>query len=160
LRTLIFGYGNHDRQDDGVAWHILSALKRSLGLPDPEMVDDDFDSTSDLVTIFQLQLTPELAELIVDFDRVCLIDAHTGAIQEDVYLRKIDAAFLNSPLTHHLTPETLLSITQTLYRKIPETALLSVRGYEFEFTQTLSSKTQNLVPQAVKLVIDWLSQQN
>lgn len=157
MRTLIFGYGNYDRQDDGVAWHVISALKKTLGLPDPEIVDDDFDSDDDLVTVFQLQLTPELAESIVKFDRVCLIDAHTGSIPEEILLRKLDPVFLHSPLTHHLTPEALLSITQTIYHKVPETFLLSMRGYEFEFTQTLSPRTQDLVPQAVSLISEWLS---
>lgn len=157
MRTLIFGYGNYDRQDDGVAWHILSELKRSLGLPNSEQIDDDFDSTDDLVLIFQLQLTPELAESLVVFDRLCLIDAHTGAIPEDVRFRKLDPAFLHSPLTHHLTPEALLSITQTLYQQIPETVLVSVHGYEFEFTQSLSSRTQQLVSQAVAKICEWLS---
>lgn len=157
LRTLIFGYGNYDRQDDGVAYHVISALKKKLGLSDPEIIDDDFDSTDDLVTVFQLQLTPELAESIVKFDHVCLIDAHTGSIPQDISFRKLDPAFLHSPLTHHLTPEALLSITQTIYQKIPETVLLSVRGYEFEFTQTLSPSTLDLVPQAVSLISEWLS---
>lgn len=156
MRTLIFGYGNYDRQDDGIAWHVLTALKKSLGLPNAEQIDDDFDSTDDLVLIFQLQLAPELAEAIVDFDRVCLIDAHTGSIPEDVRLRKLEPVFLHSPLTHHLTPEALLSIMQTIYQKTPETVLLSVRGYEFEFTQTLSHGTQTLVPQAVALIRDWI----
>lgn len=158
MRTLIFGYGNYDRQDDGVAWHVISELKSSLDLPNPERIDDDFDSTDDLVFIFQLQLTPELAESLVNFDRVCLIDAHTGAIPEDVRFSKLNPAFLHSPLTHHLTPEALLSIMQTIYQNTPETVLLSVRGHEFEFTQTLSYRTQQLVPQAVKLIRDWLSE--
>lgn len=158
MRTLIFGYGNYDRQDDGIAWHVLSALKKSLGLPNAEQIDDDFDSNADLVLIFQLQLAPELAESMVDFDRVCLIDAHTGSIPEDVRFRKLEPAFLHSPLTHHLTPEALLSIMQTIYQKTPETVLLSVRGKKFEFTQTLSQGTQNLVPQAVALIREWISE--
>lgn len=157
LRTLIFGYGNYDRQDDGVAWHVLSNLKKSLGMPHPEHIDDDFDSDGDLVMIFQLQLTPELAESIVQFDRVCLIDAHTGSIPEEIRWRKLDPAFTNSPLTHHLTPEALLSIMQAIYQKTPETVLLSIRGYEFEFTQSLSVQTEKLVPQAVTFLSTWLS---
>lgn len=156
MRTLIFGYGNYDRQDDGVAWHVISNLKKSLGYANADEIEDDFYSSDDLVFIFQLQLTPELAESLVEFDRVCLIDAHTGSIPEEIRFRKCDPAFLHSPLTHHLTPEALLSIMQTIYQKTPETVLLSIRGYEFEFTQTLSAETQQLVTQAVNLIRDWL----
>ena len=160
MRTLIFGYGNYDRQDDGVAWHVIASLRNFLNIPHSDQIDDDFTSTDDLVFIFQLQLTPELAEWVVQFDRVCFIDAHTGAIPEEILLRPLEPTYLNSPLTHHLTPESLLSIIQTIYGKTPEAVLLSVRGYDFQFTQTLSTKTQRLVPQAVTLISQWLSTQN
>jgi hydrogenase maturation protease len=158
LRTLIFGYGNLDRQDDGVAWHILSTLKKSLNLPFPEVIDEDFDSIEDSLLVFQLQLTPEQAESIANFDRVCFIDAHTGAIPEDVRFDQIVPNFQHSPLTHHLTPNSLLSIIQTIYNKDIEAVLLSVRGYEFEFSQDLSERTKKLVPRAVKLIREWLDQ--
>jgi len=156
LRTLILGYGNLDRQDDGVAWHILSALKKSLNLPFPEVIDEDFDSIEDNLLVFQLQLTPEQAESIANFDRVCFIDAHTGAIPEDVRFDQLVPDFQHSPLTHHLTPNSLLSIIQTIYNKDIEAVLLSVRGYEFEFSQDLSERTKKLVSRAVKLIQEWL----
>jgi Ni,Fe-hydrogenase maturation factor len=31
--VLIVGYGNYDREDDGVAWHILERLANHLGQP-------------------------------------------------------------------------------------------------------------------------------
>ncbi len=157
MRTLIFGYGNYDRRDDGVAWHILRSLKKSLGLPFPDIIDDDFDSDGDIVLVFQLQLMPELAESINEFDRVCFIDAHTGSVPEDVLMRGLNPTYISSPLTHHLTPESLLFITQTIYHKVPEAVLLSVRGYDFEFDQTLSTKTESLVPQAVSMISQWLA---
>jgi len=58
LRTLIFGYGNYDRQDDGAAWHVISLLRKALSIPDHESIDDDFISDDDLIFVFQLQLTP------------------------------------------------------------------------------------------------------
>lgn len=157
MRTLIFGYGNLDRQDDGVAWHILVALKRTLALPDPETIDDEIIIRSDFSTVFQLQLTPELAEELTAFDRVCFIDAHTGAVPEEIHMEKIAPTFQHSPLTHHLTPHSLLSIMQTLYQKEPDAVLISVRGYEFEFSQTLSTRTSQLVPEAVEKILSWLS---
>ena len=30
-KTLLLGYGNPDREDDGVAWHVLSRVFRALG---------------------------------------------------------------------------------------------------------------------------------
>ena len=156
MRTLILGYGNLDRQDDGVAWHVLSTLKKSLNLPFSEVIDEDFDSMEDCLFVFQLQLTPEQAESIAHFERVCFIDAHTGAIPEDVHFEQLIPNFQHSPLTHHLTPNSLLSIIQTIYNKDVQAVLISVRGYEFAFSQDLSERTKKLVPSAVKLIQDWL----
>ena len=32
MRTLIIGYGNIDRADDGVAYHVINALRRQWGM--------------------------------------------------------------------------------------------------------------------------------
>lgn len=157
MRTLILGYGNRDRQDDGVAWHILLALKGALNLPNPELIAEDFDSNIDPSLVFQLQLMPEQAEYLAEFDRVLFIDAHTGAVPEEVNWQDVSSAFQNSPLTHHMTPETLVSITEAIYNKKPEATLLSVRGYEFEFSQELSKKTGSLVDLALSRILEWLA---
>jgi hydrogenase maturation protease len=158
LRTLIFGYGNPDRQDDGVAWHVLHALMLRYGISLPDELDIDYqDEQSGIDYYFQLQLLPELAEELGKYDRVCFIDAHTGAVPEEIHVEKILPVFQNSPLTHHLTASSLLSIVQTMTNSTPETILISIRGYKFGFSQSLSEKTLNLVPKAVELIQTWLS---
>ena len=32
-KVLILGYGNLDREDDGVAWHVLQGVAETLGRP-------------------------------------------------------------------------------------------------------------------------------
>jgi len=156
VSTLILGYGNKDRQDDGVAWHVISALKQALNLPDPGDIEEEFTLSSNLSMVFQLQLMPEQSEFLSAFDHVCFIDAHTGAIAEEIHWQPLSQHFHSSPLTHHLSPESLLAITDTIYNKNPECVLLSIRGYEFQFSQSLSERTQQLVPHAVTLILDWL----
>lgn len=158
LRTLILGYGNQDRQDDGVAWHIMADLRKRLGYSDPQLIDENFDSTDDLVFVFQLQLTPELADDISRFDRICFLDAHTGAVPEDVNFEKLSPIYQHSPLTHHLTASSLLSILQTVYKRTPEAILISVKGLEFGYSTVLSPFTQNLVSKASEMVLDWVKQ--
>jgi len=155
-KTLLIGYGNPDREDDGVAWHILRAIALELGMPAPESYDEPFPESEDLEFAFYLQLTPEMAEEINAFEDVCFIDAHTGSIPEPVRLTTVDSEFQRSPLTHHLTPQSLLSICETVYSGKPGAALLSVRGYRFLFSRKLSEETLALVPQAVNLVLSWL----
>lgn len=156
MATLILGYGNKDRQDDGVAWHVLSSLCNTLKKNPNEEIAEEFTKGTDLAMIFQLQLMPEQCEFIATYDRVCFIDAHTGAITEEIRVQPLVQHFQSSPLTHHLSPESLLSITNTIYNKSPESVLLSIRGYEFGFSQNLSDRTQLLVPQAVNLILEWL----
>ncbi len=158
MRTLILGYGNQDRQDDGVAWHILVDIRKKLGFSNPFSIDETFDTDDDLVFVFQLQLTPEIAEEISSFDRICFLDAHTGAVNEDVHFEHLSPKYQHSPLTHHLTANSLLSILQTLTCKTPEAILISVRGQEFGYSTELSEKTKLLVAQASQKVIDWINQ--
>lgn len=156
-QALILGYGNPDRQDDGVAWHILRAVAQKRGLPVQDSYEELFPEDERLDFVFALQLTPEMAEEIQSYPHVCFVDAHTGNIPEPVRLVQVQSEFQASPFTHHLTPPSLLSICETIYGHRPEAALLSVRGYYFGLSQELSEETARLVPQAVALVWDWLN---
>ena len=156
-KTLVFGYGNPDRQDDGVAWHILAALAKRLGQQFPVSIDEDFllaSGTPDLAYV--LQLTPELAEIIAGYHRVCFIDAHTGDIPDEIRVTEVKGEYQASPFTHHLTPASCLAIAQTLYSAKTEAILVSVQGYEFGFSHLLSERTQSLVAQAVERIWEWL----
>lgn len=155
--TLILGYGNPDREDDGVAWHILAGIARRLHRPVPDDFSEDFSSQGSPDLLFVLQLTPELAETVAQYDRVCLIDAHTGNIEEEVRLAKIEPQYQASPFTHHLTPQTLLNFTQNLYGAQPEMILVSVRGYQFGFINALSDKTAALSRMAEQKIWEWLN---
>ena len=157
-RTLIIGYGNFDRQDDGVAWHVLAEVARRLGCAVPLSPEEEFPARTDGAPdfIFELQLTPELAETIAQYERVCFVDAHTGAVPHDVNVSEIAAEFQASPLTHHLTPQSLLTFAQTLYNARPEAILVSVRGYQFGFERTLSPLTAQLAQQAAEVIVKWV----
>ena len=155
-KLLILGYGNPDREDDGVAWHILRALTLKLGLSAPSSYEDEFPEFDRIDFAFQLQLTPEMAEDISSYEHVCFIDAHTGNIPEPVRLIDVESEFQASPFTHHLTPQSLLSMCETIFGKKPDAALLSVLGHRFLFSRQLSAKTERLVPEAVELIWDWM----
>jgi hydrogenase maturation protease len=159
-KLLILGYGNPDREDDGVAWHILRALTIKLGLSSPQSYEDEFPEFASIDFAFHLQLTPEMAEDMTAYEYVCFVDAHTGNIPEPVRLIPVESEFQASPFTHHLTPQSLLSLCETIYEQKPEAALLSVLGHRFLFSRQLSEKTAQLVPQAVELIWDWIRSRN
>jgi hydrogenase maturation protease len=159
-KTLILGYGNPDRQDDGAAWHILCGLARRLGRPVPDDITEGFFDTGGILDlVFVLQLTPELAETAAEYERICLIDAHAGSIPEELRFGPVEVLFQASPFTHHLTPQSLLALTKSLYAAEPEAVLATVRGYEFGFGNGLSERTATLVLQADEIIWNWMNQE-
>ena len=156
--TLIIGYGNADRQDDGVGWHILRNLAYKLGqeVPDdPGEMFEVFSEKADLM--FILRIYTELAETISHYDRVCFVDAHTSDIPELISWTVLDPAYEKSPLTHHMSPRTVLSIAATIYEHQPEAVLVSVRGYHFQFERQLSPETTVLADQATERIWQWIN---
>lgn len=157
LTILILGFGNPDRQDDGVAWHVLRELMVSYGMPKPETLDiDDFLSDQSVHFQFQLQLLPEIADDLNKYERAVFIDAHTGAVPLDVNVTEVKPEFQKSPLTHHLTANSLLAITQKIHNSYPKSILISIRGHAFAFSQELSPNTQDLVSIAVDTIQNWI----
>ncbi|HMN11274.1 MAG TPA: hypothetical protein PKD55_02980 [Bellilinea sp.] len=159
MKTLLFAYGNYDRQDDGVSWHIIRKVARDLNIDLPFLPSDlTGELTDSLIWHFDLQLTPNDAEYISEFDRVIFLDAHTGAVPEEVSWIKVHPEFQTSPMTHHFTPQSCISLVQVLYHREPEAILITVRGYEFEFSQLLSRQCEENAEIAAQKVIEFLRQ--
>ncbi|HEY3345509.1 MAG TPA: hypothetical protein VGJ97_11315 [Anaerolineaceae bacterium] len=161
-RILIIGYGNPDRQDDGVAWYVIDRLARAFGLPAAaEGEEETARSTDRADLIFQLQLMPEIAEIVARYDFVCFVDAHTGAVKEDLHVDRILPTYQTSPFTHHMTPQTCLSIAENLYHhQLQEAILISIRGYAFGFTRDLSDPTLALAGEAVQTISGWIQEKS
>lgn len=158
MQTLIIGYGNADRQDDGVAWHVIRGVISALGFAAPlEMEDESPVSFGNTDFLFLLQLAPELSEMLAHYDRVCFVDAHTGSVPEDVHFEHLQPGYQHSPFTHHLTPNSLLAMTESIYQKATNAILVSLRGFEFGFSQDLSDSTAELVPQGVEVILNWIN---
>ena len=157
--SLLLGYGNIDRQDDGVAWHILRLVASRLQADLPLYPKETHIELNPLVAVhFELQLTPEISELVAGYSRVAFIDAHTGRVEQSVYHENLQPEFVTSPFTHHLTPSTCLSLAETIYEKVPTAILVSVRGYEFGFARSLSSRTMEHAEVAADWLVNWLHQ--
>lgn len=155
-KPLIIGIGNADRQDDGAGWHVLKILAEKLGytIPDDpgaalEIENDQFD------LLYDLQIYPELAQTISEYTRVCFVDAHTADVPEPISWSTLLPEYERSPLTHHMSPQTVLSITEAIYGTAPKTVLVSIRGYSFQFERELSPKTALLTQQAADRIWNW-----
>lgn len=157
-KTLIIGIGNSDRQDDGVGWHILKRLAERFGKAVPEDPGEIVEVQSEKADLmFILQIYPELAETLSHYERVCFVDAHTADIAEEISWVVLEPEYEKSPLTHHMSPRTVLSIGATMYEQMPEAILVSVRGYHFQFERALSPRTEALAKEAIDRLWDWIN---
>jgi hydrogenase maturation protease len=149
-KSLVIGFGNVFRRDDGVAWVILNALRAHLGRQPLDFDDDGFDDLGHTVdTILVHQLVPELSDVAAAYDLIVFVDAHVGAIDALVYEEELDACYKSATVSHQLHPCSLLALIEELHGRAPRGMLISVRGYDFEFGEGLSDETAALVPQAV-----------
>jgi hydrogenase maturation protease len=149
MRTLIIGYGNPSRRDDGVALVIINGLRQRLGLPSLDGNDDGYDDLGQPVdTLFLQQLMPELAETISHYDAVIFLDAHVGVIPEAIRRVTLIADGDRAIVSHHVKPAGLLEIARRLYDHCPTGELISVRGYDFDFGEELSPATAAAAAQA------------
>jgi len=156
-KTLIIGYGNPDREDDGVAWYVLQGVANYFNIHLSNDTDEGiFPEGQNLDFWFNLQLTPEMASEMILYQRICFVDAHTGTIEKEIQVKEIKSEYQNSPLTHHMTAEAFVSILEHLYHHQPETLMVSIRGYQFRFSRSLTEKTSELSKQAIFKIVNWI----
>ena len=143
--VLIIGYGNPLRQDDAVGW--LAGQRLSL----------TFDNDPSVTVICCHQLTPELAALIAETALVLLLDAAIDGTPGEVGITTVTADDRITPdATHHISPSSLLALTEQLYHKTPAAVLLSVTGHRFDLGEEISEEAQRgiglLVERATSIV--------
>lgn len=137
--TLILGWGNPGRGDDGLGPAFVEALS-DAELPG---VATDCD--------YQLQV--ENAAEIARYDRVLFVDAdRTGA--EPFRLGRLHPESASVTFsTHSVSPQAVLALARDLFQAEPEAWLLGIRGYEFdELEERLSSGAQHNLEAAVRTI--------
>ena len=145
--VLLIGYGNSIRGDDGfgieAAEHFRDKLKNQL-----------------IRVLTCQQLTPELASEMSKVDRVIMIDAARGNTAGLITVRKIEPENGVAAFTHEIQPSTLLEMSRELYGTCPETFLVSVTGYSFEFSDKLSDDLTRIMPQVLTRVSELLDKES
>jgi hydrogenase maturation protease len=152
-RTLIIGYGNIDRADDGVAFHVINALRKLLG--QPELTDDEsgLDDLGEQVdSIFLIQLTPELIDILSLYDKVVFIDAHVFESLDNLHYATVSLEYGTSTFSHHITPGMMLALLKMIHAKEPTGHIISIRGYDFNFHRFLTPETESLIKPAVGMI--------
>jgi molybdopterin-guanine dinucleotide biosynthesis protein A len=157
-RTLVIGYGNLDRADDGVAYHVVKALRERLGqktLSEDETGLQGLGGQTD--SILLTQLVPELIHTLADYQRVIFVDAHVHEGVPDLYCSPVSAASAAPAFSHHLTPAVLLALLKTILHVEPMGHIVSIRAYDFAFHRHLSDATALMVQPAVEHILRQLN---
>lgn len=143
-KTLIIGYGNPGRLDDGLGPICVEQL-------------ENIDLNSHIEFDTDYQLTVELAEDLIDYQQVIFVDASVNG-KEPFSFSKINISEGDSALnigSHSISPEALIQLTHTLYHKSPTAWILAIRGYEFDgFGEELSEKAVYNLEQAIKFIVN------
>ncbi len=147
MQTLIIGYGNPLREDDGVGWRVGEQLANEA-LPDVQV-------------LLRHQLTPELAEPISKSKQVIFIDAcvtgETGSMkQEQVSPARTSPA----RFSHQTDPAGLLSLAELLYGACPAANIIAVSGERFGYREQLSPRIQAALPAVIRRVHELLGIEN
>ena len=131
---MIYGYGNPGRQDDGLGNLFIEETEKWAK---EEGLDNlSFDSN--------YQLNIEDAANISEHDIVIFVDASLETI-EDFLLTKITPSPKVEFSMHAVSAAFVVKLCNDIYDKTPESFLLHLKGYEWDFKPGLTPKaTENL----------------
>jgi hydrogenase maturation protease len=141
--VLVIGYGNTLRGDD------------AAGVKAAELISQHHP---EIICVCVHQLVPELSEQIAECEIVFFIDAQQGITQPNA--RLIVPSFeADQPRTHFISPESLLALSQQLYKRIPQKSyVVGIPASQFEFSEKLSAFAQKGVDDCTELVDKILSE--
>jgi hydrogenase maturation protease len=132
-KVIVLGWGNSQRQDDGLARIALERLELAGLPPDVEFVHAD-------------QLLPEHAAIASQADVLMFVDASKTGRPGEIRVEKVFADGKFPGPSHHLSPAALLTLLQTVYGSAPEAYCATLRGDAFEFGEGLSPSIELLLP--------------
>jgi hydrogenase maturation protease len=155
-QTLVIGYGNPERGDDGAALHVVNRLRARLG--QPPLAEDD-GGLGDLgrdTAVFVPQLVPELAVDAAAYACIVLVDAHVTEEHRPVVYLRLQPEYQPPVLSHQLSPAMFAWLVQAAQGRNRAAFLVSLRGHCFEPQRGLSPATAALVGPAAEKVIQLL----
>lgn len=136
MQTLVIGYGNTLRGDDGVGYRIAE-LVDTWQLPH-------------MRAIACQQLTPELAIEIAASDRVFFVDATWPETSMTTTVRPVPQGINNLGQTHDHHPTTLMGLAASLYQATAEAYQILIPTRTLALGEQLSDITQVGMNQAVQ----------
>jgi len=150
LKILLFGYGNPGRQDDGLGNEFIDQIEDWI---EAEKLDNiEVDSN--------YQLNIEDADTISKKDVVIFVDASIEQIEDFILTRVTpDGARIEFTM-HAVSASFVLDLCNKIYKKFPDTYMLHIKGYEWEFEEGLTVKAKQNLDKALKFTKNLLENPN
>jgi hydrogenase maturation protease len=126
---LIYGIGNPARQDDALGIIMIDKLEKWAY--DNSIIHISFDSN--------YQLNIEEAATISEKKLIIFVDASHNPI-ESFTINKIMPEYHSGISSHHVSPETLLKLSQEIFSKSPSVYLLQIKGYRWVLNKPVTTK--------------------
>lgn len=144
-RSLILGYGNPLRSDDGFGWKMAGALQEQI-------------SSAEATVLTVQQLTPELADTIGKYNRVLFVDASHEGTPGEIHLEPVrrNPNLRLGALAHHLTPSDLAQLAYQCFGASPVAFVLTVTGENFELGEGFSAAVQNSWKPCLERALEWV----
>ena len=141
--TLVIGYGNSLRRDDGIGLKVATAVA-------------ELDRT-EVTTQTVHQLTPELAATLSEFDRVIFVDAAVNC--EQVQLERLQPETIQGrQMGHFCDARSLLVLSQLLYHHTPEAFLITIPVADLDFGEEFSSLAEKGAAEALRIIEELLTE--
>jgi hydrogenase maturation protease len=140
--TLIIGYGNPLRGDDGVG-PAAADVVRSWDVPGVHVVTCQ-------------QLVPELIEEMKAVKRVLFIDAKADIEEPAFTARIVEPTKTRLSLGHHQTPANLLAILRELEGYRPQAWLITIAVESFDHGDAMTSTARANMNAALAWMHQWL----
>jgi hydrogenase maturation protease len=137
--SLVIGYGNPLRSDDGVGYRVAQELRARLGNSEMEVIEC-------------LELAPEISDRIRHATLVIFVDSAIDGFPGEVRNRRLDGCSVadsSTALSHGRTPDALLALARNLYGASPEAHLFTVSGTLFRYGETFSPEVARVFPLVV-----------
>lgn len=148
LKTLIIGYGNPGRQDDGLGPAFIDSCQNML-----ETIISKTIISEKIAIQSNYQLTVEDALEIKKYQQVIFVDASLDC-QTPFHLEEITSTNNSGFGSHSLTPHAVIQLCHTLYHHRPNAFILAIRGYEFDqFEEKLSDTANNNLNHALEYLM-------
>ena len=128
-RVLVYGYGNPGREDDGLGNEMVKMIQNWI----------DEHKLGCMTTDSNYQLNIEDAEKMSEWDIVVFVDASKDEKLHEYTFTEVEPSDAKVEFTMHaVSPSYVRHLCEKLFNKTPETYVLAIKGYEWDFKEGLS----------------------